>query len=304
MAADLIYALRELRQEMGGSKPANAELLKDLIARIGDSSYIRKLSDIINRQSIINRAAIEIYLDALGLEALVPITGMLGHLVSREARLTVCDFLAKRGKDYINIIAGGLYDERWYVVRNTVLILGRIGGQGVIPHLTGVARHADQRVRHEVILALRANASDRAIEVMFEFLRDPEPDLRRIALNNLKKAGGARSFEIVKDIVHSPDFAAYPLNEQAQFLAVYSYLGGTDAIAFLYSMIQSFSLFGFGRKARYRVMALRALAYNSSPEAEDVLLKYTGVRRAWLREAAVSALGQRRLLFDPEKVES
>jgi len=303
IAADLIHAFRGLRQELSGSKPDHAEHLKSLIVGAGDSTYIQKLTDIINRHEIVDRNSIEIYLDALGWDSLVPITGMLGQLVSKEARLTVCDFLAKRGKECINIIANGLNDRRWYVVRNTVMILGRIGGQEVIPYLTGAARHADHRVRQEVILALSGNPSDTAVDIMFEFLKDPEAALRQTALSHLKKAGGSRSFEIVRNLVHSPEFSTYPLDEQEQFLIVYSYLGGPEATAFLDSIISSFSLFNAGWKARYRFMALKALAHNTSTEAEKLILKYSRSHRAWLRQAAVTALDQRRRLIYSEEAD-
>lgn len=301
IAANLIHTIHGLRQELGESRPVHAEHLKHFIYTVSDDSYIQKLTDVVNRQEIVDRNALEIYLEALGQESLMAITGMLGHLVSQEARLTVCDFLARVGKGSINIIASGVNDQCWYVVRNTVMILGRIGGPEVIPYLSEAARHPDQRVRREVMQALTGDNSNTAIDMMFEFLKDPVPALRQKALSHLKKAGGSRSYEIIKSLVHSPDFPNYPLDEQERCLIVYSTLGNSEAAGFLGAIAGSFCLFKIGWKARYRCMALKALAYNTSEEAEKLILEYTRSRRAWLRKLATTALEQRRRLMYGDK---
>ncbi len=294
VAADFVHAMRERQEELSARKPSLAGRLNDFILRAGDSARIKKLTEIINLQEVIDGNAVEVYLDSLGWESLVHITGMLGRLVSREARRMVCKYLAQRGQGRLNIIANGLHDRRWYVVRNTVAILGRIGGEEVLDYLATTALHDDVRVRKEVMRSLNKITSDRAVDIMFGFLRDPEAKLRVRSLEYLARMGGRRSFESIRNIVHAPDFAAYPLEEQEQFLIAYSRLGGAEVTDFLGSIIGSFSLLYSGWKARYRFMALKALAYNVSDEAERLLLKYTRSRRTWLRQAAVSALDQRR----------
>lgn len=294
VAADFVHALRGRQDELISQKPGSAERLANFILRSGDARRIEQLTDIINRQEVVDTASLEIYLDSLGWESLAHITGMLGKLVSRQSRLMVCDYLANRGKDQIKIIAGGLNDRRWYVNRNTVMILGRIGGDQVLRYMASAATHSDGRVRRETIKALSKSTSEGAIELMFRFLKDPEPQLRTMALDYLSRMGGRQAFETVRDIVHSSTFAEYPLNEQEQFLTVYSRLGGAEVTDYLASIIGSFSLFNTGWKARYRFMALKALAYNTSEDAEKLILKYTRSRRTWLRQAAVTAMEQHR----------
>src|SRR5262249_59384647 len=47
-----------------------------------------------------------------------------------------------------------LQDERWYVVRNVVHILGWIGGDRIAGHLHAALHHSDPRVRREVVATL------------------------------------------------------------------------------------------------------------------------------------------------------
>ncbi len=304
VAADFVHILRSRQKSLVASKPVNAERLADSIRRAGDDRHISMLTNIINRQGVVDTASIEIYLDSLGWESLVHISGMLGQLVSKKARLMVCDYLAKRGRDHINIIANGLRDKRWYVIRNTVMILGHIGGEQVLPYLASASDHTDYRVRKEIIRALSKNKAQGVIEPLFNFLKDPEPKLRATSLNHLARIGGREAFESIHNIVHSPTFAGYPIEEQEQLLVVYSRLGGSEVTDFLDSIVGSFSLFNSGWKARYRFMALKALAYNTSGEAEDLILKYTRSRRGWLRQAATNALEQRRKFMHQKERES
>jgi hypothetical protein len=302
--ADFISVLRQRLEVMSSQFPKKAELLTGFIRRAGDDMRIKKLTEIINRQEKVDTVSIENYLEALGWESLVPITGMLGQLVSKDARLMVCDYLARSGRDHVNIIANGLRDKRWYVTRNTAMILGHIGGDQALHYLATITGHSDHRVRREIIKALGNYTSDRAVDILFEFLKDPEPKLRRTALNYLTRMGGRRAFESIRNIVHSASFMKYPIEEQEQFLITYSRLGGSEVTDFLGSIVGSFSFFNNSWKARYRFMALKALAFNSSTEAEALILKYTHSRRKWLRQAAVNALEQHRgFMYQKEEEE-
>jgi hypothetical protein len=298
-AADFVHALRGRQKELAPQKPAYADRLNEFILRAGDARRMEQLTEIINRQEVVDAGSIEIYLDSLGWESLAHITGMLGKLMAKKARLMVCDYLAKRGKEHVKIIANGLRDKRWYVARNTIMILGQINGEQVLDYLDSASNHPDHRVRTEAIVALSKNSSDRSIDLICRFLKDSDTDLRAMALDRLGATGGRPAFETMRDIVHSSAFSNYSPDEQEQFLICYSRLGGAEVTGYLASIIGSFSLLNTGWKARYRFMALKALAHNTSDEAEKLILKYTRSRRQWLRQAAVAALEQhRRIIYE------
>jgi HEAT repeat protein len=222
---------------------------------------------------------------------------MLAGLVSKKARLMICDYLARNGGEHLGIIANGIRDKRWYVVRNTVMILGRIGGEPVIEYLTATAGHADQRVREETFKALESMQSDRSIDLLARFLRDNDPELRRRSLTALGRIGGRVAFEAVQDIIRSSSFGEFTIDEQEQYLIIYSHLGGAEVTDYLNSLISSFSLLPSAERTRQKLAALKALAYNTSDEAERVILAHTRSRRQWLREAATAAMEHRRKLI-------
>jgi hypothetical protein len=296
-AADFVHSLRSRQESMPPEKKNYAERLTGLLRRAGDQNRIERLTEIINTQETIDTDAVELYLESLGWECLPHITGMLGNLVSKKARLTICDYLARRGGDHLGIIANGIRDKRWYVVRNTVMILGQIGGEKVIEYFAATAGHSDQRVRAETFQALENMHSDRALDLLTRFLTDADPALREMALTSLGRIGGRRPFEAVGDVIRSQTFRDFTLDEQEQYLIVFSHLGGNEVTDFLASIIGSAGWLPSSTKMRYRLAALKAMAYNKSDEAEKLLLSYTGSRRKWLRDAAAAAMEYRRKLM-------
>lgn len=296
-AADFVHSLRSREEDLPSEKENYTKRLVGFLRRAGDQERINRLTEIINTQETIDTDAVELYLEALGWESLPHITGMLGKLVSKKARLTICDYLARRGVDHLSIIANGVRDKRWYVVRNTVMILGRIGGERVVEYFSATAGHSDQRVRSETFRALESLKTDRAVDLLTRFLTDDDPALREMALTTLGRIGGRRPFEAVGDVIRSQSFGRFTLEEQEQYLIVFSHLGGSEVTDFLDSIVDSMGWLPSSTKMRRRLAALKALAYNKSNDAEKLLLSYTRSRRKWLRDAAAAALDYRRKLM-------
>lgn len=294
VAADFVHTLRGLQEEMTAPKPAFSARLADFIRQAGDHNHIDQLTDIINRQPSIDPGLIEIYLESLGWESLVHINGMLSGLTSKESRLMVCNYLIRHGRDKTDIIGSGLRDKRWYVARNTAMILGKIGGDRALHHLASSINHPHRQVREEIMAAIAGTKSDETVDLLCRFLDDPDLELRQAALGYLEKLGGRKFFDKLRSIISAPAFESSSIDEQEQLLIALSRLGGAEVVNFLSSIAGTIRLFGSVPIIQYRLAALAALAHNRSPEAEKALLKLASSRRQWLRQAAVAALEQYR----------
>ena len=297
IAADFVHSIRNLHDRLGVERMNFRVRLDDFLRWAGDRERVERLTDIINQQETVDTNAIEIYLESLGWESLVHITEMLGRLVSKNARFMVCDHLARHGRDRLSIIGNGVRDKRWYVVRNTVMILGGIGGNQILDYLTISAQHYDKRVRAETVNVLAELDTEAAIEMLCRFLEDPDSELRILCLKHLEKAGGRTAFENIWKIVNSDKFENYSLEEQQWFLIALSRLGGEEVVDILARVVGTLRIFAPAHSMRYRLAALTALVHNRSDAAEQAILKFTCSRRKWLREAASAALEQRRKII-------
>lgn len=297
VAADFVHSIRNLQIEVKAESNAFSNRLADFIRRSGESDCVDRLTEIINRQDGGDSSSIEIYLEALGWESLTNIVAMLGKLVTKDARLAVCEFLASHGRGHVNIIGSGIRDTKWYVVRNSVMILGKIGTDEILTYLKAAAQHSHKAVRIEIISALSRVASDEAGDILCTFLDDKDPDIRRRCLRQLEKRGGRKPFESLRETVDSDDFGNYALEEQEWYLIALSRLGGEEVVDYLASIIGSIRFLIPAHSIRFRLAALTALVHNRSDDAERVILKFSCSRRRWLREAASAALDQRRRLI-------
>ena len=84
-------------------------------------------------------------------------------------------------------------DERWFVVRNMVGILGEIRSADAVEHFRRTIAHSDARVRRETILALSKLGGEEAVPLLAQGLNDAEANLRGTAALGLglTKAGTA-----------------------------------------------------------------------------------------------------------------
>lgn len=111
-------------------------------------------------------------LDSLGERAIGPMIEQLAEEEDMAARKTLIDALSGVASRFLPEIGEYISDERWYVVRNVVSILGAARSSSAIPYLERTIRHSEPRVRRETIRAL-ASIEDRfANQMLISALTD------------------------------------------------------------------------------------------------------------------------------------
>jgi hypothetical protein len=99
---------------------------------------------------------------------------------NRKMRRMVLDALPLAGPSLVPLLRSRLSSDQWFVVRNAVLLLGRIGAP---PAEVDPARaHPDARVRLEVVRALRTmSATPASMDLVVGYLADPSVEVRELA---------------------------------------------------------------------------------------------------------------------------
>jgi hypothetical protein len=104
---------------------------------------------------------------------------------NRKMRRIMLDALSLAGPTLLPLVTPRLRSERWFVVRNAVLIAARVGGTA--GDLEAAYRHPDFRVRLEVVRALRAMAAEEAsMTFIAAYLADPADEVRQHARSLLR----------------------------------------------------------------------------------------------------------------------
>ena len=189
----LLGVLREVHTAMAEDDPDRAavlggrraavlapEVLAELVARArraGDEGRLRFLG------GEVDAAMVDALLDALAAEA----------QLSRRAALV--DVVAGVAAEHLPVVAARLADDRWFVVRNAVTILGRIGREGggarearsseALAAVQRAAGHAHAAVRREVARSLAAAGGAEAVAPLLALGLDTDPAVRAGAVSAL-----------------------------------------------------------------------------------------------------------------------
>lgn len=163
---------------------------------------------------------------------------VLARTENRRARFRLLDVLSRLGPAVARDAEAMLSDPRWYVVRNMLLLLRRVGDSRSLPAVRRCVDHPDLRVRLEAIHNLFA--FDRAVPSahLRRALHDPDPRQAEAAMELAGKYGIA---EAVEPIV--------------------AYLAAWDPL---------------GRRRSVRLKAIRALAAIGDPAALAGLARFRG----------------------------
>jgi HEAT repeat protein len=168
-------------------------------------------------------------IELLGPSAVRHLLDVLARTENRRLRYRLLDLLAKLGPAVARDASALLSDPRWYVVRNMLLLLRRVGDSRSVLAVRRCVDHPDLRVRLEAIHTLFAFDRDVPRELLRRALHDP--DLRQ-AEAAMELAGKYGIAEAVEPIV--------------------SYLAAWDP---------------FGKRRAVRLKAIRALAAIGDPAA-------------------------------------
>ncbi len=99
-------------------------------------------------------------------QAVQEFIALLGEERDRQVRARMCQVLAKVGPSIVPTLMGWLEDSRWFLVRNVVHVLGKIGDDAAFDPVVRLLGHPHIRVRIEALrtLALMDSGPRRAAD--------------------------------------------------------------------------------------------------------------------------------------------
>jgi HEAT repeat protein len=169
-ALEIVDRLRELGFERSLERLADVETIRDLVERMHESppetaAVIQKLTE---RMGL---AASHMLLVALAEE----------DKMGRRRRLF--DFAVSLGPAIVPAATRFLADDRWFVVRNVIILLRSVNDRTSLPEIRRVAQHPDLRVRMEAIKSLLALDPTVPRDLLDAAILDPDPKLAETAIS-------------------------------------------------------------------------------------------------------------------------
>ena len=265
------------------------ESIRKIILEAGDEVRIERIGRVLEREEG-RLEDVNAYLLLLQKNSIKPMIKVLGELKNSKARRAFCDALSEIGKNAIELFTPFIDDRRWFLVRNIVYTLGRIGKEQSLPYIQKAFNHGDLRVRREAIQALGLIGGPKATGLLVRSLTDSDVRIRCMAAINLGKGGKKTGLIPLLEVVQSKEFYKREPAEIKAFFNAIGMVGSNEAVPVLQQLLERKSWFGRGKTDEIRVGAASALATIGTPDAKAVLEEGKNSKDETIRDACLQAL--------------
>jgi len=237
----------------------------------------------------------------LVLEILVSLQGklvvwrLMDHLAQESdsrVRKILTEALLRQGPGAIPVLQEHLEDERWFVVRNAVAILGELRDQEAAAGLKPLLKHKDVRVRRETIRSLTKIGGQSAVGILLRTVEEGDQELRRQALLSLGAMKNPAAVPTLLRLVAEPDPMQNRTEVKKEALKALGEIGSSLAVPVLVEILSQRKLWRRSLHDELRAAAAQALGEIGDPATADVLTAATNDRAAIVVRAATQALKQ------------
>ncbi len=291
LASEVLLLLKNLEHsESEAGQTKRAERIKEALNRAGDKERMMNLTQVLNQNPRLDLFSARKYLSLLSRNTVPHLVDMLGELENFAARSMVCSVLENWGEQSIELLSKGVYDRRWYVVRNIVGVLGRIGSPVAVPYLKRTIRHEDLRVRKQTLEALSRIKSKEVDLILLEILEDPEEKLRLRAAGFLGERPSQEVVDYISNLATRKDFRDRSQEEKKILLEALAHTGRDKAVNLLRKMTLKKSWFKKEKQKEISYLALKSLAHLNTPLSLEALKEISRSGSKKIRQQATQLL--------------
>lgn len=272
------------------SKPVET-LFRDALNKAGD---LKKMASL---EQVLNEARPDLYKEFFSFmilfekNAILPAVELLASVKTVKARRVLCDALVELGRMDVEGLISKLDDKRWFLVRNLIYVLGKIGDDRIIQAFSRFRKHEEPKIRKEVLHALDVMENQQACKLMTRFIGDPDQANRIFVIKSLARKGAKEGLSPLMEVISSKAFDPKELYEKKEYFDAVAIIGGEEVIPEIRKCLPlRWSLFRNVRKEEKGLCAARALKRIGSPLAIEALREGGASRNKAIREACGKAL--------------
>jgi hypothetical protein len=181
LATTMAEDLRRISDE-GAVGTAACAQIDQTLARMATSESVTAMMDAFTRGGVASSAVARRLLDALGSAVARGFLLALAEEKDKSRRRRILDLLVSLGPVIAPPAMELLKDERWYVVRNMIVLLHRVGDRSALTDIRLAAGHHDLRVRLEAIKWLLAYDPEVPRDLLEKAINDPDLKLAEAAI--------------------------------------------------------------------------------------------------------------------------
>lgn len=207
-------------------------------------------------------------------------------------RKLLSELLARSGPSALPVIYGYLEDERWYVVRNAIAILGDIRSQESLAQLTPLLQHDEIRVRRETIRALTKIGGKRAVIILLQTVASSDQELRRQAILSLGAIRAASAVPTLLSLLKKKDWSPRVVDLKKDAIRALGEIRSPEALPGLIKVVSRRSWLHRQLNDELRIAAAAALGDIAEQSTRAVLERTTHDKSAAVARTAAQAIKQ------------
>lgn len=277
--------LRSTAQQQAADRTFNQLLDEKLVNNLVDSLADRNLSQPLIKQTAKMLVKLEMRIAPYLLKR-------LSDEENNQTRRHLTLILGQMGAPILNLLKKSLTDERWFVVRNTVTVIGDLRQKASIPMLEPILRYPDQRVKRALIRSLTMIGGREAVPLLLKLVTDKDITLRRPAILALGALKREEAVSPLLKIVARSDIFGRETNIKLDAIRALSMIGSNIAVPPLLALSRKKKWLSRSRFEAQQVAALAALGQLGDLEIVNTLNSLRNHRKGTISRAADQAQSQ------------
>lgn len=286
---DVQAKLKHLMFNSGIDEEAKIYLLKILQFASGHS-IIDLIGNMLENGQKIDEDAFRGYVSYLETNAIPPLLNILKELKTINARKMIIEALASIGKKDTSALIKGLNDPQWYVVRNVVHILRKIGDKQTVKYILKTVQHEDIRVKKEAIRTIGELGGADVLDTLKRCLDDADIQIRKASLSAIGITGCQSAKKLLMERISGKDFRNRDFIEKKEYFEVLARWKENDVFDFLIDILKRRALWGRAKYLETKAGAAYCLGLIGRKEAVAVLNSFRKASHRLLREFSFTAL--------------
>jgi hypothetical protein len=257
---------------------------------INSKEFIEKIGMVLDSETVIEEGDFIAYIKHLNASAIPFFMHLMGEKQDIRNRRLIIEALTTIGRLDIKALSKGLHDSRWYVVRNTALVMGKIATSECMRHLGEIIAHPDQRVRKETIKAIGNIKSPNAFGYLKNAFNDSVQSIRVTAARALGNIKTEDAKKLLLSELSRKDFFKKDFTEKKEFYEILTRWEDEDVKDFLIKTLNKKRLFRRTKNDEIRACAAYVLGIITAKNSIPSLKKASRSKNKLLRELSLAAL--------------
>ncbi len=248
LLADISNALNERKSIQDGVTIYDSIAIKQVFENLNRPEVISALVDDLVKADHAHAQQIRLVLTTIGSEEVASaLSEIISHPI-RQVRQGALKILSELGKGALVVFSRMLSDSslfvrppdrhelpdaKWFIVRNSIFVLGSLRDQAGIAPLRQHISDRDVRVRREIVSALEKIGTESSVDLLCLMADDSDREIRESSVAALGAIGNTESVPLIIDIAQRHPEALL------RVIGAVSRIGGDEARSYLSQLLNA-----------------------------------------------------------------